>query len=138
MPSLGSNNRTPLQSLGIGHGAQLFLRYNMERSIEGPPRSKFETRPFGAHMDVALMVAAQTRIERQETPDCPNASFDGDAIHAFQSYVSAAIAFSIKRGGILYGTGNLCDLAWLYSAGTSLLPHNSRSIHAEQIHAFSE
>ncbi|KAK2076952.1 hypothetical protein QBZ16_005180 [Prototheca wickerhamii] len=95
---------TPLASLGVGHGAQLFLRYSVERSVQGPPKSVFESRPFGAHMDVARMVALQTRIERQESPDCPGVSFDGDAIHAFQLYVSAAIAFSIKRGGILYGT----------------------------------
>ena len=99
---------TPLTSLGVAHGAQLFLRYSVERSVQGPPKSVFESRPFGAHMDVARMVALQTRIERQESPDCPGVSFDGDAIHAFQSYVSAAIAFSIKRGGILYGTG-VCD-----------------------------
>jgi len=56
-------------------------------------------------MDVARMVAAQTRIERQDTPHAASASFDFAAANAFQSYVSSAIAFSIKRGGIMYGTG---------------------------------
>ena len=30
-------------------------------------------------------------------------SFERHAANAFQSYVSGALAFSIKRGGILYG-----------------------------------
>ena len=49
--------------------------------------------------------ALQTRIERQEAPHAGSASFDFAAANLFQSYVSSAIAFSIKRGGILYGTG---------------------------------
>ena len=65
----------------------------------------WERRPFGAHMDVAAMVAAQTRIERQDTPHAASASFDFATANAFQSYVSSAIVFSIKRGGIMYGTG---------------------------------
>lgn len=97
--------RKSLKSLGIQHGDTLFMKYGIERSIPGPPRSTFETRPFGAHMDVQRMVAAQTRIERQEAAACSSVSFDADAVHAFQSYVSAALAFSIKRGGILYGAG---------------------------------
>jgi hypothetical protein len=68
-------------------------------------RADWEKRPFGAHMDVASMVAAQTRIERQDAPHAASASFDFGAANAFQAYVSSAIAFSIKRGGILYGTG---------------------------------
>ncbi len=32
-------------------------------------------------------------------------SFDRNAANVFQSYVQSALAFSIKRGGILYGTG---------------------------------
>lgn len=47
----------------------------------------------------------QTRIERQDTPHAASASFDFGAANAFQSYVASALAFSIKRGGILYGTG---------------------------------
>ena len=31
-------------------------------------------------------------------------SFDRHAANAFQSYVSGALAFSIKRGGLLYGS----------------------------------
>ena len=41
---------------------------------------------------------------RQETPHCTSVSFDRHAANAFQSYVSGALAFSIKRGGILYGS----------------------------------
>ena len=31
-------------------------------------------------------------------------SFDRHAANAFQSYISGALAFSIKRGGLLYGS----------------------------------
>lgn len=55
-------------------------------------------------MDIDAMIAAQTRIERQENPVAKSVSFDRYAVNAFQSYVANAIAFSIKRGGILYGT----------------------------------
>ena len=40
---------------------------------------------------------------RQEEPHCASVSFDRHAANAFQTYVSSALAFSIKRGGILYG-----------------------------------
>lgn len=40
---------------------------------------------------------------RQEQPHCTSVSFDRHAANAFQSYVQSAIAFSIKRGAILYG-----------------------------------
>lgn len=41
---------------------------------------------------------------RQEAPHCTSLSFNRHAANAFQQYVMAAHAFSIKRGGILYGT----------------------------------
>lgn len=85
---------------------QVFLLYHFEREVApAVKRADWERRPFGAHMDVASMVAAQTRIERQDAPHAASASFDFAAANAFQSYVSSAIAFSIKRGGIMYGTG---------------------------------
>jgi len=56
-------------------------------------------------MTVEEMVALQTRIERQDAPHCASVSFDSHAANVFQSYISSAIGFSIKRGGILYGTG---------------------------------
>lgn len=40
---------------------------------------------------------------RQEEPHCASVSFDRHAANVFQTYVSSALAFSIKRGGILYG-----------------------------------
>ena len=41
---------------------------------------------------------------RQETPHCASVSFDRHAANVFQQYILGALAFSIKRGGILYGT----------------------------------
>lgn len=55
-------------------------------------------------MTIAEMVSRQTRIERQEKPRCASLSFDGQAANVFQSYVGAALGFSIQRGGMLYGT----------------------------------
>ena len=43
------------------------------------------------------------RLRRQEAPHCTSVSFERHAANAFQSYVSGALAFSIKRGGVLYG-----------------------------------
>lgn len=40
---------------------------------------------------------------RQEEPHCASVSFDRHAANIFQTYVASALAFSIKRGGILYG-----------------------------------
>ncbi len=56
-------------------------------------------------MSVNAMIARQTRIERQEAAHCASVSFERHAANAFQSYVRDALAFSIKRGGILYGCG---------------------------------
>jgi hypothetical protein len=93
--------------------AQVFLLYHFERQVAPVVKKHdWEKRPFGAHMDVAAMVAAQTRIERQDAPHATSASFDFAAANAFQSYVSSAIAFSIKRGGILYGTGESGGVGW--------------------------
>lgn len=39
----------------------------------------------------------------QESPHCVSASFDRAAANAFQLYVSETLAFSVKRGGFLYG-----------------------------------
>ncbi|CAI5936645.1 unnamed protein product [Closterium sp. NIES-64] len=54
-------------------------------------------------MTVSDMVARQMRIERQETSHCQQVSFDRDAANVFQHYVHDSLAFSIKRGGFLFG-----------------------------------
>lgn len=53
-------------------------------------------------MSIGAMVAQQTRIERQEAPHAASVSFDRHAANAFQQYVHAALAFSIKvqAGGL--------------------------------------
>jgi nuclear protein localization family protein 4 len=51
------------------------------------------------------IVAKQARIERQDKPHIDGLSFDRAAANVFQSYCQGALAFSIKRGGLLYGTG---------------------------------
>lgn len=96
-----------LKTLGISHGSMVYLLYHVDREVTPAVKySEFDKRPFGAHMTVEAMVAAQTRIERQEKATCSSVSFDAHAANSFQSYIQSALAFSIKRGGLLYGT---CD-----------------------------
>lgn len=92
-----------LESLGIGHGDIVQCLYEFEREVPSVAAASGMKKPFGAHMTIEGMVAKQTKIERQETPVCSSVSFDMHAANAFQSYIQSAIAFSIKRGGILYG-----------------------------------
>jgi nuclear protein localization family protein 4 len=53
---------------------------------------------------VADIVAKQRRVERQDKPAVEGVSFDRSAANMFQQYCQSALAFSIKRGGLLYGT----------------------------------
>ncbi len=50
-----------------------------------------------------LSILLSSWLHRQEEPHCASVSFDKHAANMFQSYVQSALAFSIKRGGILYG-----------------------------------
>eukprot|EP00878_Enallax_costatus_P008492 GHUV01008876.1.p1 GENE.GHUV01008876.1~~GHUV01008876.1.p1 ORF type:complete len:370 (+),score=103.71 GHUV01008876.1:1393-2502(+) len=94
-----------LSSLGVTHGDLLFLKYDIERQVEPAYKPKpYETRPFGSQVTVADIVAKQRRIERQEKGTVQSVSFDRGAANVFQQYCQAALAFSIKRGGICYGT----------------------------------
>ncbi|GAB4815563.1 hypothetical protein N2152v2_002609 [Parachlorella kessleri] len=94
-----------LKQLGVQHGDLVYLLYHIQRDVQpAVKRTEFDSRPFGRHMTVEEMVALQTRIERQDAPHCASVSFDSHAANVFQSYISSAIGFSIKRGGILYGT----------------------------------
>ena len=88
---------------------------------------------------------------RQETPHCSSVSFDRHAANAFQSYVSGALAFSIKRGGILYGSIDeegkaLVEViyepeqvimrvsgAWFLGCGASLLTELSFKLERERL-----
>lgn len=99
-----SNDSASLESLGITTNGQIIhMLTAYERQVEGVKLPDFMKRSFGAHMTIDKMVSQQTRIERQENPGCSSASFDMHAANMFQSYIQSAIAFSIKRGGILYG-----------------------------------
>ena len=120
-----ASERATLASLGVAHGSLLYFRYSVQRVVT-PNAVPVEARPFGAHMTIAEMVLRQVRVERQEKPRCASLSFDGQAANVFQacvpvrapavtpgrsrrharSYVSQALAFSIQRAGLLYGT---CD-----------------------------
>lgn len=98
------NPAVTLSSLGIAHGAVLFLSYSGERVIAGPPVTPHGA--FGKKMTMDDLIARQTRIERQEKPHCSSLSFDRDAANSFQHYVHESLAFSIKRGGFMYGSVN--------------------------------
>uniref|UniRef100_A0A7S0S117 MPN domain-containing protein n=1 Tax=Chlamydomonas leiostraca TaxID=1034604 RepID=A0A7S0S117_9CHLO len=97
--------RAMLKSLGVAHGDMLFMLYSGERNVEPVvKKGVLDTRPFGARMTVADIEAKQVRVTRQEKADIEAVSFDRQAANVFQSYVQSALAFSIKRGGILYGS----------------------------------
>ena len=49
-------------------------------------------------------ILSLARADRQETPHCASVSFERHAANAFQRYVHGALNFSIKRGGLLYGS----------------------------------
>ncbi|KAL3153175.1 hypothetical protein ABBQ38_011927 [Trebouxia sp. C0009 RCD-2024] len=99
-----SNNKVRLKQAGVQHGDMIYMHYPFARKVESViKKSVFEGRGFGAKMTVEQLIAKQTRIERQEEPHCASVSFDRHAANVFQTYVSSALAFSIKRGGILYG-----------------------------------
>eukprot|EP00271_Cylindrocystis_brebissonii_P009350 TRINITY_DN24131_c0_g1_i1.p1 TRINITY_DN24131_c0_g1~~TRINITY_DN24131_c0_g1_i1.p1 ORF type:complete len:406 (+),score=71.87 TRINITY_DN24131_c0_g1_i1:483-1700(+) len=100
-----SNDSAQLSSLGLSHGSVVFLAYSGERTKGvAPPPAMTPAGFFGRHMTVEDMIARQTRIERQEKAHCELVSFDRDAANVFQQYVHSNLAFSIKRGGFMFGT----------------------------------
>lgn len=98
------NPSASVSSLGIAHGAVIFLAYSGERVIAGPPVTPHGA--FGKKMTMDDLIARQMRIERQEKPHCSSLSFDRDAANSFQHYVHESLAFSVKRGGFMYGSVN--------------------------------
>ncbi|CAM6129389.1 unnamed protein product [Calypogeia fissa] len=96
------NPSATLASLGIAHGSVVFLSYSGERVVAGPPMTPAGV--FGRKMTMDDLIARQMRIERQEKPHCTSLSFDRGAANEFQHYVHESLAFSVKRGGFMYGT----------------------------------
>lgn len=103
---LNDYREAPLQSLGVSHGDLLFLLYDMERQVAPAykPGPLDSNRPFGSKVTMADIIAKQRRVERQDKAAVEGVSFDRAAANAFQQYCNSALAFSIKRGGICYGT----------------------------------
>ncbi|GLC39288.1 hypothetical protein PLESTB_001573700 [Pleodorina starrii] len=95
-------NDASLKSQGVSHGDMVYLLYSFERQVE--PAVKPAAKPFGVHMTLNDVMARVVRIERQEKPHVSAISFDRNAANVFQSYLQGAFNFSIKRGGLLYGT----------------------------------
>lgn len=91
----------PLSALGISNGSVVFLSYAGARTVPGPAITPAGS--FGRKMTMDDLIARQLRVSRQENPHCSSASFDRDAANAFQVYVNETLAFSIKRGGFMYG-----------------------------------
>ncbi|CAA6654201.1 unnamed protein product [Spirodela intermedia] len=102
---LASHPHRTLASLGISHGSVVFLFYDGERSVARPPGAAAVTPAgsFGRKMTMDDLIARQVRITRQEAPHCDAVSFDRGAADAFQRYVNEILAFSVKRGGFMYG-----------------------------------
>eukprot|EP00210_Caulerpa_lentillifera_P004794 g4576.t1 len=99
------NRKQKLASANVENGSVVFALYPGERQIQPSYRkSKFEERQFGDRMTIEQMVASQVRIERQEKAIVASVSFDHGAANCFQAYVRSALGFSVKRGGLLFGT----------------------------------
>lgn len=96
------NPSSTLASLGIAHGSVVFLSYSGERVVAGPVITRAGA--FGKKMTMDDLIARQMRIERQEKPHCRSLSFDRGTANEFQHYVHENLAFSVKRGGFMYGT----------------------------------
>jgi nuclear protein localization family protein 4 len=58
----------------------------------------------GGKMTVETMIAAQTRIERQESPACASVSVARLPADRFQRYVNGTLGFNQMRFGWMYGT----------------------------------
>mmetsp|Transcript_21187 Transcript_21187/g.35525 ORF Transcript_21187/g.35525 Transcript_21187/m.35525 type:complete len:408 (+) Transcript_21187:126-1349(+) len=95
-----------LRLLNVNHGSMVYMQYAVKRDVA--PSVKCNTVPYGAHTNMAEMMAKWTRIEPQEKPHCLSCSFDAHAANLFQSYVRDTLGFSIQRCGFLYGE---CDEA---------------------------
>lgn len=103
--SLLPDGDVPLSKLGVAHGDMLFMAVGYERQVEpAVQKTVFDRRQFGVCVSVHDIAAKQRRIERQDKAKVESVSFDRNAANVFQSYVQSALAFSIKRGGILYGS----------------------------------
>jgi len=94
------NDRATLRSLGVTHGALIFLRYSVDREVQPVARPSAPA----TKMDIATLSARWARIERPKEGVCSAVSFDGRAVAQFEAYVSGYLAFTVKRGGIMYGT----------------------------------
>lgn len=70
-------------------------------------------------MSISAMVAQQTRIERQEAPHAASVSFDRHAANAFQQYVHAALAFSMKVPAAWLRHSQRRDATLLFTPGLS-------------------
>lgn len=90
-----------LKALGFQNGELVFLHYAGARRVEAVVKPV--SRDFGAHRTVADIAARQFRLERQEKAKVEAVSLDRWAANKFQEYVASALAFNIKRGGIMYG-----------------------------------
>ncbi|KAH7517147.1 hypothetical protein FEM48_Zijuj09G0031500 [Ziziphus jujuba var. spinosa] len=93
---------TLLSSLNLSHGSIVFLYYDGERTVAGPPVNPSGS--FGRKMTMDDLIAKQMRITRQENPHCELVSFDRDCANVFQHYVNETLVFAVKRGGFMYGT----------------------------------
>ncbi|KAJ6792475.1 NPL4-like protein 2 [Iris pallida] len=98
-----ANPNSTLSSLGVSHGSIVYLAYDCPRSVGPPAAPVTPAGSFGRKMTMDDLIAKQVRVSRQETGKCSSVSFDRDAANCFQMYVNGTLAFSVKRGGFMYG-----------------------------------
>ena len=93
------NDGKPLKSLKIEHGTIVYMTYSVERKVTVCTAAAHnDARGLtGGKMTVEAMIAAQTRIETQESPNVESLSLDGHAANAFQAYVNGTLGFNQMR-----------------------------------------
>eukprot|EP00230_Micromonas_polaris_P002087 CAMPEP_0119210160 /NCGR_PEP_ID=MMETSP1327-20130426/2038_1 /TAXON_ID=38833 /ORGANISM="Micromonas pusilla, Strain RCC2306" /LENGTH=423 /DNA_ID=CAMNT_0007207143 /DNA_START=26 /DNA_END=1297 /DNA_ORIENTATION=- len=97
------NDGKKLKALGIEHGGFVYLRYSVSREPTPTHAAQHRQELRGGKQTVNGMIAAQTRIERQEHAKCASVSFDQHCANNFQSYVNNTLGFNQMRFGWMFG-----------------------------------
>jgi hypothetical protein len=90
------NDGKKLKALGIEHGGFVYLRYSVSREPTPTHAAQHRQELRGGKQTVNGMIAAQTRIERQEHAKCASVSFDQVRI-SHPTWSASAIAHTRTR-----------------------------------------
>jgi nuclear protein localization family protein 4 len=104
LKSTRANDAKTIASLGVEHGSMVYCLYTVARDPTPTMAASHRSELRGGKMTVETMIAAQTRIERQESPACASVSVARLPADRFQRYVNGTLGFNQMRFGWMYGT----------------------------------